>query len=111
MSHPDVWAYGVETSKAITKRTRTPKRRHLQALSQSSSNASNSKRRARFEPGADDLPAGGEPHPVMRGDVGERLVEPGDAVRHADQVGMQADRHDPAGLRALGVKRVELAFD
>src|ERR1700704_304736 len=47
----------------------------------------------------------------MRGDVAERLVEPGDAVRHADQIGMQADRHDSAGLGALGVKRVELAFD
>ena len=32
-------------------------------------------------------------------------------MRHADQIGMQADRHDAAGLRALGVERIELAFD
>ena len=31
-------------------------------------------------------------------------------MRHADQIRMQADRHDPAGLRALGVERIELAF-
>src|SRR6266498_3101625 len=70
-----------------------------------------SKRRAGIEPGADDLLAGGEPHPVMCGDIAERLVEPLYPVRYADQIGMQADRHDPAGLGALGVERVELAFD
>src|SRR5713226_5648254 len=71
----------------------------------------NSKRRARFEPGSHDLLAGGEPHAVVGGDVAERLVEPGDAVRHADQVGMQADRHDPTRRCALGVERIELALD
>src|SRR5437016_4939370 len=69
-----------------------------------------SKRRAGIEPGAYDLLAGGEPHAVMGGDVVERLAEAGDAVRDADQVGVEANRHDPAGLRALGVKRVELAL-
>src|SRR6267378_3445839 len=39
------------------------------------------------------------------------ILSVGDAVRHADQIGMQADRHDPAGLGTLGVERVELAAD
>ena len=40
----------------------------------------------------------------------ERVVEAFDAEWHADQIRVQADRHDPAGPRALGVERVELAF-
>src|SRR5207248_5747171 len=68
-----------------------------------------SKRGAGIEPGVHDLRAGREPHAVMRGDVADGFVEPGDAMRHADQIRMQADRHDAAGLRALGVKGVELA--
>src|SRR5207302_5627376 len=70
-----------------------------------------SKRGAGIEPGAHDLFARRKPHAVMRGDVADGFVEPGDAMRHADQIGMQADRHDAAGLPALGVERVELAFD
>src|SRR5204862_2153037 len=69
-----------------------------------------SKRGAGIEPGVHDLRAGREPHAVMRGDVADGFVEPGDAMRHADQIGMQADRHDAAGLRALGVEGVQLAF-
>src|SRR5437762_7047175 len=73
--------------------------------------AIDSKRGAGIEPGVHDLRARREPHAVMRGDVADGFVEPGDAMRHADQIGMQADRHDAAGLRDLGVERVELAFD
>src|SRR6266849_6163066 len=69
-----------------------------------------SKRRAGLQPVAHDFLTGGEPYLVVRCDVAERLVEPGDAVRHADQIGVEADRHDPARMRALGVERVELAL-
>src|SRR6516162_3590198 len=67
--------------------------------------------RTRLQPMAHDLLAGRKPHTGMRADLTERIVEPGDAVRDADQIGVQADRHDPARLRTLVIEGVELAAD
>src|SRR5438046_9659672 len=67
--------------------------------------AIDSKRGAGIEPGVHDLRAGREPHAVMRGDVADNFVEPLNAMRHDDQIGMRADRHDAAGLRSVGIER------
>ena len=55
-----------------------------------------------------DLAPGGEPHLVVAGDVAQHLVERGDAVRLADQEGVQRHAHHRAGLRAFLVQLVEL---
>ena len=59
----------------------------------------------------DDLRPGREPDTLMGANIFEPTVESADSVRHADDEGMEADRHDPPGLRALAIEHVELAFD
>ena len=58
-----------------------------------------------------DLGAGRLPHARVGADMGERGIECIDAVGHAGQVGMDGDRHHPAGLRAFAVEHVELPAD
>src|SRR5581483_314196 len=70
-----------------------------------------SERRAGCEIVANDLFAGREPHFIVRRDVAERRIERVDAVRDADEIGVQADRHDFARALALAIEHVELAFD
>src|SRR6266850_2481213 len=60
---------------------------------------------------ARDLAPGGEPYPVMAGDVGERILEGLQAIRLADEVGMQRDAHHRARVLAFLVQAVELAPD
>ena len=55
-----------------------------------------------------DLAPGRQPDAVMRHDMGERLVEGGDALRLAGEVGMERQAHHRAALRALGIELVEL---
>src|SRR5262249_35276863 len=70
-----------------------------------------SKRRSRGEIVFDDLAPGGAPHALVTQNVGERGIERSDPVRHADDEGVQADRHDAARLCPLAVERVELPAD
>src|SRR5215472_17349455 len=54
-----------------------------------------------------NLAPGCPPYAGMAADVFERRVERADAVRHAADVGMQRDRHDPAGRFAFAIEHVE----
>jgi putative transposase len=59
----------------------------------------------------DNLAAGCAPHALVAQDIGECRVECADAVRHADDEWMQANRHDATGVCALAIESVELAAD
>src|SRR5688500_6613778 len=69
------------------------------------------KRRPRVQIRPHDLFARCFPHARMAADVCERRIEPADAVRYADDEGMQADRHHPPRAFTLAVEHVELALD
>src|SRR4051812_28024464 len=56
----------------------------------------------------EDLLAGPHLHARTLQDVLVELLEVADAVRHAGDVGMHADRHDAHALLALGMEAVEL---
>src|SRR6478609_5165457 len=60
---------------------------------------------------AGDLGAGRLPPPRVSADVGERGLEGIDAVRHAGEIGVQRNRHDPSRFRALAIEHVELPAD
>src|SRR3954467_15572956 len=57
-----------------------------------------------LEIGFDDLASGGEPDAGVGGDEVERVDERPDAVRLADDPGMQRDAHHLAGLAAFFVE-------
>src|SRR3954471_5829215 len=59
----------------------------------------------------DDFRAGGLPDAFVLADVFQSSVERIDAMRDTDQVGVERDRHHPAGFFALAVQHVELPAD
>src|SRR5262245_66361468 len=67
-----------------------------------------SERCAGLEIGLHDLLARGLPYVGMAADVLERRIEPADAMRDADDEGVQADGHHPRRAFPLAVEDVEL---
>src|SRR6478736_4774638 len=61
--------------------------------------------------GVDDLRSRREPYVVMGRDIRQRAVQVLDAMRRADEIGMQRDAHRPAVPFTLGVERIERVAD
>src|SRR4029453_19500067 len=55
-----------------------------------------------------DLGAGRLPHARVPADIGERGIEGVDAMRHAGEIGMERDRHDPPVFRPPPIEPAKL---